>query len=151
MSHLHLLQQETPLITGSRTACSLSPPSVFTLRQTRAEKLHVFFFFLLSTFIRENQRQLRKTQRGSKSSSDWTTEERKHKRWVPGLLTTTCMCPPVVFITALTKRRHPRGIKVIRKSSLKMEDFGKYSLKDDKCTRQLSCSQRLMPLRGSYI
>lgn len=38
-------------------------------------------------------------------------EERKQVYSVPGLLTTTCMCPPVVSKIAHTKNQYPGGIK----------------------------------------
>lgn len=72
--------------------------------------------FMFFTFVWENQRQPRNSAR-LKSFSDRTREERKQVYLVPGLLTTTCMCPPVVSKIALTQKQHPRGIKTNPKIS----------------------------------
>lgn len=59
---------------------------------------------------RKNQRQLRNSTR-LKRFSDRKGEERKQAYSAPRLLTTTCICPPVVSKIAHKKSRYPGGIK----------------------------------------
>lgn len=84
---------------------------------------------MFSTFVRGNQRQLRNSAR-LKSFSDRKREERKHVYSVPGLLTTTCMCPPVVSKIALTKSPYPGGITANPKITFEKLRLSKYLLKD---------------------
>lgn len=74
----------------------------------RAEEVHVFHICMGKSKAAEKlskaQTLLRQKEKG---------EKQVHS--VPELLTTTCMCPPVVSKIALTKSRYPGGIKTNRK------------------------------------
>lgn len=105
-------------------ACRFSHFAACTLRQMRAEEVHVFHICTgkskAAEKLSEAQKLLRQKERGGKKKQEYS---------VPELLTTTCMCPPVVSKIVHTKSRHPGGIKTNPK--IIFEKWRrKYSLKE---------------------
>lgn len=92
------------------------------LREMRAEEFHVFLICTGKSNAGEKLKKLLR-QKGSTENKLVLSE--------PGLLTTTCMRPPVVSKIAHTKSRYPGGIQTNPK--IIVENFGLYSLKAYRC------------------
>ncbi len=109
----------------------------------RAEEVHVFHVCTGKS----------KTAEKLKSFSDCKREERKQVYSMPVLLTTTCMCPPVVSIIAHTKHQYSQELKLILKLSDENEDWKTFTQRHfgTNVHTDLSLSYRPTCLRHEYI